>query len=340
MRQVWIPKAGGPEVLEVRTAADPEPGPGEVRIRVEAAGVNFADVLARMGMYPDAPPLPCVVGYEVAGRVDRVGRGVDEALVGRDAIALTRFSGYSDAVVVPAAQVFDRPEGMSAEQGAALPVNYLTAYQLVVVMGGLKSDETVLVHSAGGGVGIAAIQLARHVGARVIGVASKGKHESLREMGVEDLIDGRTEDFEARTLELTGGRGVELVLDAVGGESFKKGLRVLAPTGRLGMFGISSVATGTKRDLLAFARTLLGMPLLELHPGRLMNGNKGAFGVNLGHMWRETDRLGRWARELLRLYGQGAVSPVVAETFSFDRAAEAHRFIQDRKNLGKVLLVP
>ncbi len=340
MRQVWIARAGGPEVLEVRQAPDPEPGPGEARVRVEAAGVNFADILARMGIYPDAPPLPCVVGYEVAGRVDRVGPGADEALVGRDVLVLCRFGGYSDVVVVPEAQVFLRPEGMSAEAGAALPVNYLTAYQLVVVMGGLRPDETVLVHSAGGGVGIAAIQLARHVGARVIGTASAGKHEALRGMGVSDLVDPRTEDLEARVLELTGGRGVELVLDAVGGESFKKGLRLLAPTGRLGMFGISSAATRTRRDLVALLRTLLSMPLLELHPGRLMNGNKGAFGVNLGHMWGETERLGRWAAELLRLHAEGVVSPVVAATFPFDRAGEAHRFIQDRKNLGKVLLVP
>ena len=139
---------------------------------------------------------------------------------------------------------------MSALEGAAVPVNYFTAWQLVVVMGGLKRNETVLVHSAGGGVGIAATQIAKHLGAQVIGTASASKHAELRALGVDHLIDYRTEDFETRTREITSGRGVELILDAVGGELWKKGYRVLAPTGRLGVFGISAAATGKQRNLL------------------------------------------------------------------------------------------
>ncbi len=338
MRQVWITKAGEPEVLEVREAEDPEPEPGEVRIRVEATGVNFADIMARLGIYPDAPPLPCVVGYEVAGKVDKVGINASAELEGRDVAALIRFGGYSDVVCVPERQAFLRPEGMSAVDGAAIPVNYITAYQLIIAMGALKADETVLIHSAGGGVGNAAIQLATHIGARIIGTASEGKHDALREAGVTDLIDYRTEDFEERVLELTDGRGVELILDAVGGESFKKGLRILAPTGRLGMFGMSAAATGKKRSIIALFRTLLSMPLFKLHPGALMNANRGVFGVNLGHMWGESDRINRWIEELVALYEQGVVKPRIAETFSLADASEAHRYIQDRKNFGKVVL--
>ncbi len=340
MRQVWITKAGPPEVLVVREAPDPEPRAGEVRVRVEASGVNFADIMGRLGIYPDLPPIPVVVGYEVAGRVDAEGPSVRERWIGRDVIAMTRFGGYADVVCVPEAQVFERPRGMSAHEGAALPVNYFTAYMLVVAMGGLKAGETVLVHSAGGGVGLAAIQLAKHVGATVIGTASRAKHAFLRERGIDHLIDYRTEDFEQRTREITGGRGVELILDAVGGDSFKKGYRVLAPTGRLGMFGMSDAATGKTRSVLSLLRTAASMPWLQFNPPALMNANKGVFGVNLGHMWGEVERIRVWAAELLALYASGAIKPHVDRTFAFDEAAAAHHYIQDRRNTGKVLLVP
>jgi synaptic vesicle membrane protein VAT-1 len=340
MRQIWITRAGPPEVLQVREAPDPEPKAGELRIRVEASGINFADILGRMGMYPDQPPIPVVPGYEVGGRVDAAGAGVEGNWIGRDVFALTRFGGYADTICVPAKQVFARPTGMSASEGAAIPVNYFTAWQLIVLMGALKRGETVLVHSAGGGVGIAATQIAKHLGARVIGTASASKHAELRALGVDHLIGYRTEDFEARTREITGGRGVELILDAVGGESWKKGYRVLAPTGRLGMFGVSAAASGKQRSVLGFARLLASTPWFQFNPISLMNANKGVFGVNLGHMWSEVDRIREWADRLLELWAQGVIKPKIARSFRFDEAAQAHHFIQDRRNIGKVLLVP
>jgi NADPH:quinone reductase-like Zn-dependent oxidoreductase len=340
MRQIWITRAGPPEVLAVKDAPDPQPKAGEVRIRVEASGINFADILGRMGLYPDLPPIPVVPGYEVSGRVDLVGPGTDGDWIGRDVIAMTRFGGYADMVCVPASQVFARPPGRSALEGAAIPVNYFTAWQLVVVMGGLKRGETVLVHSVGGGVGIAATQIAKHLGAHVIGTASAAKHAELRALGVDHLIDYRTEDFETRTREITSGRGVELILDAVGGDSLKKGYRILAPTGRLGMFGISAVATGKERNVLGMVSLLARTPWLSFNPLALMNANKGVFGVNLGHMWGEGDRIRGWADQLFDLWRQGAIKPVIARSFRFDEAAQAHHFIQDRKNTGKVLLVP
>ena len=340
MRQIWITKAGPPEVLQIKNAPDPEPKAGEVRIRVEASGVNFADILGRLGLYPDLPPIPCVPGYEVSGRVDAVGAGVDASWVGRDVFALTQFGGYADTVCAPLAQVFERPAGMSAQEAAAIPVNYFTAWQLVVVMGGLKPNETVLIHSVGGGVGIAATQIARHLGAKVIGTASAAKHAEMRALGVDHLIDYRTEDFEARAREITGGRGVELIIDAVGGNSWKKGYRILAPTGRLGMFGISAAATRKERSMLGMLAVLAGTPWFQFNPISLMNANKGVFGVNLGHMWGEVDRIRLWADALLDLWRQGVVKPKIANSFRFDEAAAAHHFIQDRKNIGKVLLVP
>ena len=340
MRQIWITRAGPPEVLAVREAPDPEPKGGEVRIRVEASGVNFADIIGRMGLYPDLPAIPVVPGYEVSGRVDAAGAGGGGDWVGHDVVAMTRFGGYADTVCVPAKQVFARPAGMSALEAAAIPVNYFTAWQLIVVMGGLKRNETVLVHSAGGGVGIAATQIAKHLGARVIGTASAGKHAELRALGVDHLIDYRTEDFEARTREITDGRGVELILDAVGGESWKKGYRLLAPTGRLGVFGVSALASGKQRSTLAMLSVIARIPWFQFNPLSLMNANKGVFGVNLGHMWGEIDRIREWADRLFDLWAQGIVKPKIAQSFRFAEAAQAHHFIQDRRNIGKVVLVP
>jgi NADPH:quinone reductase-like Zn-dependent oxidoreductase len=207
-------------------------------------------------------------------------------------------------------------------------------------MGSLKAGETLLVHSAGGGVGIAATQIAKHIGATVIGTASAAKHDELRRLGVDHLIDYRTEDFEARTREILSGRGVELVLDAVGGESFKKGYRLLSPTGRLGMFGISSAATGKEKKLSSMLRTLASMPWLQFNPLSLIDANKGVFGVNLGHLWSEVDRIRGWSEQLLDLWNCGVIRPQIAKSFRFDDAAAAHEYIQDRKNIGKVLLVP
>jgi len=344
VRQIWIPKAGEPEVLELREAPDALPGAGEVRIRVEASGVNFADVMGRMGLYPDLPPLPVVPGYEVSGRVDAVGDGVETDWIEREVLALTRFGGYADVVCVPEHQAFARPRGLSATEGAALPVNYLTAWLLLVVMGGLRegSGDRVLIHSAGGGVGIAAVQIARHLGARVIGTASEGKHARLHELGVDACIDPRQEDFEERVRELTEGRGVELALDPVGGRSFRKSYRALAPTGRLGMFGMSAAAPDKRRRRGAVLKALLQTPWLSFTPPALMNANKGVFGVNLGHLWDQPDRVAEWMEALLDTFRREVelppLAPVVAATFPFERAAEAHHYLQDRRNLGKVVL--
>jgi len=340
MRQVWIPKAGAPEVLEVRETRDPLPAPGELRVRVEAAGINFADIMGRLGIYPDLPKMPVVPGYEVAGQVDAVGDGVESDWIGRGVLSMTRFGGYSDVLCAPEGQVFARPEGMSAEAGAAFPVNYLTAHQLLIVMGSLAAGDTVLVHSAGGGVGIAATQIARALGARVIGTASAGKHASLKELGVDECIDYRTENFETRVREITGGRGVELAIDAVGGDSFNKSYRSLSPTGRLGMFGMSAAATGKRRSLFALLGAAVRMPWFSFTPLRLMDANKAVFGVNVGHLWDETERVASWMEALLEQYSGGSLRPVVDRTFPFAEAAAAHHYIQDRKNFGKVLLTP
>ena len=340
MRQVVIPRYGPPEVLEVRESKDPEPRPGEVRVRVGAAGINFADIAARMGLYPDAPPLPMIMGYEAAGRIDALGGGDTRGLsVGDDVIAMTRFGGYSDVVVAPAATVLKRPAGMTVEEGAALPVTYLTAWHAMVVMGNLRKGERVLIHSAGGGVGTAAIQIAKIIGAETFGTASAGKHAELKKLGLDHAIDYTKDDFEPAVRDLTGGKGVHLVLDPVGGKSWRKGYRLLAPTGRLCVFGYSEMSSGrTTRSLLKVLKELATVP--KWGPLDLMNRNAGVFGVNMGHLWGETELLMGELTAILGHYEAGRIKPVVDRAFPFAEAAQAHAFIQARKNLGKVLLKP
>jgi len=338
MRQIVITKAGGPEVLRIEEKRDPLPGKGEVGIRVRASGINFADILARRGLYPDAPRPPCVVGYEVSGIVESVGEGVDADLVGKAVFALTRFKGYADYVLVPRSQVFEKPQGLSFEQAAGLPVNYLTAYLLLVVMGSLKPGESVLIQNAGGGVGLAALDIARHVGATTYGTASPGKHEFLRDRGLDHPIDYTRGDWVGAVMERTAGAGVELVIDPIGGKSWRKSYKVLRPTGRLGMFGISSAAELRGAGRLGLVRLLAQTPWY--HPFRLMNGNKGVFGVNVGHLWKEGAKVGSWMRAILQGVDEGWVRPHVDRTFPFDRVGEAHVYIEQRRNRGKVVLVP
>ena len=207
MKVVVLTGHGGPEVLRVEERSDPPVGPGEVRIAVRAAGINFADTMARVGIYPDAPKPPCVLGYEVAGEVESVGDGVESPKVGDRVVAGVRFGGQAELVTVPADQVLPLPDRLSFEQGAAVPVNYATAYCALVVMAGVKPGERALIHAAAGGVGTAAVQIARHHGAEVFGTASASKHDAIRELGVAHPIDYRTLDFEQEVRRLTGGQG-------------------------------------------------------------------------------------------------------------------------------------
>jgi synaptic vesicle membrane protein VAT-1 len=337
MKQVWIVATGGPENLQLREAPDLEPQDGELRIRVRASGINFADILARKGLYPDAPKLPAVVGYEVSGTVDAVGAQVDTGWIGKEVFALTRFRGYADQVVVPRIQAFEKPAALSFEQAAAIPVNYLTAWQLLVVMGALKPGETVLIHNAGGGVGLAAIDIARHIGATIYGTASAGKHAFLKQRGLHEAIDYTKVDWTREVSMLTQGRGVELITDPLGGSEWKKSHRALRHTGRLGMFGASAITESRLPGTLKLLKVGLSMPWFN--PVALMNRNRSVFGVNLGHLWHEALKIESWMRALLEGVNAGWVRPHVDRTFPLAQAGEAQTYIEARKNTGKVVLV-
>ena len=338
MKQVWISKAGAPNVLQLRENPDPIPRNGEVRIRVQASGVNFADILGRMGMYPDAPETPYVPGYEVTGVVDAISQGAVDVKEGDAAMALTRFGGYSDVVCVPHNQVFKRLDWMPVNDAAAIPVAYLTAYQMLVVMGSLKPGDKVLIHAAAGGVGLAALDICRIIGAETYGTASPAKHDFLRERGLDHAIDYRNYDYERVVMDLTKGKGVQIVLDSLGGRHWQKNYRLLMPTGRLIYFGASSMATGSRWPRLEMVKTVLRVPFHT--PIGLMNDNKAVLGVNIGHMWDYADLMQDWMKQIIAWYDEALFRPHVDKVFKFEEAAAAHHYIQDRKNVGKVLLKP
>jgi NADPH:quinone reductase-like Zn-dependent oxidoreductase len=325
-------------VLKVQEKPDPTPRDDEVVIRVRAAGLNFADILARQGLYPDGPAKPCVMGYEVSGVVDAVGKDVNSSFVGKSVVALTRFGGQSEMIAVKATQIFEKPEKLTFEQAAAIPVNYLTAYALIVVMGSLHECESILIHNAGGGVGLAALDIAKKIGAVTYGTASSGKHKFLTERGLDHPIDYRNQDWQPQLMQLTNGRGVDLIIDPIGGVHWKKSYAALRHTGRLGMFGVSTASANGISGKLKMLKAVVQMP--RFHPLGLLNKNRGVFGLNLGHMWHEPEKVALWMRDILRGVEEEWIRPHVDQTFSFAEVGKAHRRLEERKNIGKVVLIP
>ncbi|OMC56278.1 oxidoreductase [Mycobacterium sp. IS-836] len=334
MRAVVITKHGDPSVLRVEQRPDPAPpGPGQLRVAVRAAGVNFADHMARVGLYPDAPKLPAVVGYEVAGIVDAGGDGVDPGRVGERVLAGTRFGGYAEIVNVAATDSVAIPDALSFEQGAGVPVNYATAWAALHGYGSLRAGERVLVHAAAGGVGIAAIQFAKAAGAEVHGTASPGKHQKLAELGIDHAIDYRRDGW------WQGLGPYDLVLDALGGTSLRRSYDLLRPGGRLVGYGVSALQQGEKRSLRRAAPQALSM-LRGFNLLRQLEDSKAVIGLNMLRLWDDRGTLEPWITPLTRGLQDGTISPIVHAAVPFAEAPEAHRILAARENVGKVVLVP
>jgi len=337
MRCVVITKHGDAGVLQVQERPDPSLRSGHVRIEVAAAGVNFADTMARTGLYPDAPKPPMVVGYEVAGTVTEVApdvEGVERVGIGSRVMAGTRFGGYASQVVVPAAAVVPLPDHLSFEQGAAIPVNYATAWAALLGYGSLRAGEAVLIQAAAGGVGVAATQIAKRHGAEVHGTASPGKHDAIRANGVDVAHDYTQPSWDNELNDR-----YDIVLDAIGGSSFKRSYRMLRVGGRLVAFGASAVQQGERRNLLKAARA--GLPMLRgFDLIRQMSDSKAVIGLNMLRLWDDRGTLQPWTDPLTALMEDGTIRPLVSDVVPFDRAADAHRVIAERRNVGKVVLVP
>ena len=332
MRAVVITKHGGPSVLQVQERPDPTLGPGEVRIDVAAAGINFADIMARLGFYPDAPKTPCVVGYEVAGTILELGEGVEDLKHGQRVIAGTDFGGYASQVVVPADGVLALPDELTFEQGAAIPVNYGTAWMGLVGFGSLRAGERVLIHAAAGGVGIAATQVAKRYGAEVYGTASPSKHARISELGVDHPLDYTTAGWERGLPEL------DVIMDAIGGKSLRRSYELLGGGGRLIAFGASAIVSGERRNPIAALGTALRMPRFNLI--KQMSASKAVIGLNMYTLSQDERRRAQVGAALRELLDDGTIQPVVAGSFSFEEAGAAQNMITERRNVGKVVLTP
>jgi NADPH:quinone reductase-like Zn-dependent oxidoreductase len=338
MRALVITQHGAPDVLRIEERPDPVPGPGQVRVKVRAAGVNFADLMARVGLYEDAPKVPSVVGYEFAGDVESVGEGVQDVHVGQRVLGGCRFGGYAELVVADAVAVVPLPDDWSYEEGAALPVHYATAYAGLVRYGSLRPGEQVLLQAAAGGVGIAATQIAKLVGAGAIyGTASGSKHDAIRGFGVDHPIDYTAQDFRREVRRIAGtDQPLDLVMDAIGGVSFRKSWSLLGAGGRLVCFGASSVMSGDRRNLRSIAKMVATTPIF--HPMPMMQSSRAVIGLNMLTLWDAKGSLDEYIEPLRKWIDAGQLRPVVAEAFPLERGADAHRYMGERKNVGKVVL--
>ena len=339
-RAILIERHGRPDVLVEREVPLRRCGAQDVHLRVQAAGVNFADLLMRAGLYDTVPPRPYSPGFEVAGIVESVGAKVHGWCEGDRAVALLHFGGYARDVVVPVRQIFHYPEHLSPAEAAAIPVVFLTAWVALFDALRARSDETVLILGAGGGVGTAAVQLAVRHGMRVIGTAGSPEKRGfvVAQLGAEACLDSRG-SWESEVRDLVGPRGIDIALDSVGGPATSACRRLLAPLGRLMFFGLSEAMPRERRQWRRAAWAWLRMPFI--HPLALVQQNVGVFGIHLLHLQHRDAAILRPALdEIYARVAAGALRPVLDRTFPMTRrgAIDAHTYIHERKNLGKVVL--
>ena len=343
MRAMVVQRYGPPDVLKWSEVPDPKPKPGQAVIRVKAVGINFADLLARLGVYSNTPKPPFVPGLELSGVVEEVapsgeGQGVTALLKPGDRVAaLTMFRAYAERVAVNVEQAFRIPDAMPFEDAAAIPVNYLTAYHSFFEMGNLRAGDRVLITSAAGGVGVAAVQLARARGLVTFGTAGPSKQEFLRKMGVAHPIDYSRENAR-EVVRRIAPEGIEMAFDAVGGRSFADSYRCLGPMGRLVVYGFSAAVDARGRiNYLRAAKEMWQTP--RFRPLPLLEKNIAVIGVHIGRLAHKARVLAPQLADIFRMYGTGEVKPVIGKSFPLSEAAAAHTYIHNRQNLGKVLLL-
>jgi synaptic vesicle membrane protein VAT-1 len=324
-------------VLHVRTVPEPMPGQGEVRVRVAAVGVNYAEVLSRKGLYGWAPSLPYTPGMEATGTIDALGPGVDRRAIGEQVIVGAQHGAYAEKIVVPERQALPVIAGFSTEENAAIAVNYLTAWVALIEMARLRPTDRVLVTAAAGGVGTAAIQIATRFGALTVGMAgSDAKLETVRALGAESAVNYRGPDFKERLRLAAGPDGFDVVLEVVGGEVFRSVWPVLAPFGRVVVAGFASLAL-QRWNPLSWLRTWRDLPKADIRS--LAPGSHGLMGTHVGYLLADPPRLGRLWQELMAFVKAHGIRPVVGATFPFEEMAEAHRLMESRQSVGKIVVL-
>ncbi|XP_033109102.1 synaptic vesicle membrane protein VAT-1 homolog [Anneissia japonica] len=339
MRAMLLTGYGGYDKLVMQELPIPKPETGQVLIRVKTSGLNFAELHCRQGLYTPQngfPPLPFSLGLECAGVVEQVGSGVVQPKPGTRVICLNDFGLWQEFAVVRADRCFPIPEGMSFEEAGALAVNYLTAYLMLFDFGNLQQGKSVLIHMAAGGVGIAATQLCKTVpDVTVYGTASAHKHEIIRENGVTHPIDYRNMDY-AVELRKISPKGVDIVLDPLSGKDTMKGFELLRPMGKLIVFGAANMMKGEARSVLSVAKTWWNSPSFSAID--MMQKNKSVSGFHLGWLVEETELLTNAMNEIIRLYQAGRIKPKIDSVWHFENIKDAMKQMQERKNVGKVIL--
>jgi NADPH:quinone reductase-like Zn-dependent oxidoreductase len=337
-QRVIISRRGGPEVLTLVNEPVPEPGAGEVRLRVLATGVAFADVLMREGLYPGTPRYPFAPGYDVVGDVDAVGAGVDASLMGKRMAALTVTGGYARYIIVPAEDCVAVPDGLDPAAAVSLILNYLTAYQMLHRVAAVTKGSRILVHGAAGGAGSALVELGIIAGCTVYGTASKAKHPAIAKLGATP-IDYRRENFVTRIRKLTNGGGVDAVFDPIGGGHWRRSFKTLRNTGVLVAYGASGTTRNGRRNVWNILGFLARMP--RWSPLSLMSTSRGVHGFNVTLWKRARPDLYRIdLAALLAMLAEGKIAPLVAARLPLARAAEAHAMLNNASVTGKIVLEP
>ena len=335
MKKVIYPKIGGPDSIQIVEDELDFPEENQVKVRVHRAGINFADLMMRQGLYGSNPDFPFTPGYEVSGEIIELGKMDNGLQIGQRVIAMTGFGGYSEEVVVDSSRVVPIPDNISFDQAAAMPVTYGTAYHMLVYLGGLKKGDSVLVHHAAGGVGTAAAQICKAYGAGlIIGTASESKKEFVESLGMR-FVNRDKEDFVEVCKNMTGGKGVHQAIDPVAGKHLMRSYNALRNGGKLHCFGASSAVPNEKRSILAEIRMWKNTPKFD--PMKMMNSNKSVFGVHMGRM-EDEEIFTNHLLKLGELMIQGKIDPIIDSVWRFDKVADAQMHIHNRKNKGKVLL--
>ena len=333
--KVVLTKAGGLSCVTTTEMELPVCKPNEVRIKVSFAGINFADLLMRLGLYHPRPPYPFTPGYEVSGIIDDVGKDVSTLTVGQRVVAGMRNGGQASMVCCEASGVIPLPDDVPLDVAAATPVTYMTAYHILHYLGHLQPEHTVLIHGGAGGVGTAALQICNWLGVKQVwATSSKPKHHIIEGYGAR-AIDRHNEDFVTIIKQETNGRGVDHVLDPIGGHHLRRSLSVVAEGGGLYCYGLSAAAPTSKRSLLKAVIALRKTPKFE--PLKLMNKNRGVFGIHMG-TWNDEKVMRDHMESLFKGISEGHLSPIIDSAFSSHDVQKAHKYLHEAKNIGKVLL--
>lgn len=335
MERVVYTKRGGLESIDFASCEESDPAAGEVKIRVHRAGINFADLMMRQGLYGSAPDFPFTPGYEASGEISMVGAGVEGLEVGQRVLAMTGFGGYSQSVTLEARRVIPIPDSMSFDAAASLGVTYGTAYHMLVHLGGLRTGHSVLIHHAAGGVGTAAAQICRALGAtNLIGTASAAKKEFVETQGMR-FVDRDSEDFVEVCKSLTDGKGVHQAIDPVGGSHLMRSYKALRNGGKLHCFGASSAVPSSNRSMFAALKMWRSTPKFD--PLKMMNSNKAVFGVHMGRLEDESLFAGHM-EALAQMLVEGQIDPIIDSVWPYRQVADAQKHMHERKNRGKILL--